>query len=159
MELGNNVTMSWDCRLLTPLIWLPSDDSKLTLRIDDNVSLGRRCTISAANRVLIGSNVLVGPNVLIVDHNHNYKDIHRPIRQQGWSRNGYIVIEQNCWIGANVVIIGSKGITIGQGSVIGANTVVTKSVPKFSVVAGNPCKILSHYDESAQQWVSAGELV
>jgi acetyltransferase-like isoleucine patch superfamily enzyme len=154
MELGRHVTMSNDCRLLTPRIWLSADSVEPVLSIDDNVSLGRGCTISAANRIVIAKNVLFGPNVVVTDHNHTYRDVALPIREQGWSRDGYVIIEKNCWIGANAVIIGDKGVTIGQGSVIGANSVVGNSVPKYSVVVGNPGRIVKYYDDKSMKWVT-----
>lgn len=60
--------------------------------------------------------------------------------QQGWADEKPVVIEDDVWIGSRVIIL--PGVTIGKGSVIGASAVVSKSVPPYSVVAGNPAKIV-----------------
>lgn len=114
------------------------------------------------NRSIIGlSNVIIGPisigdNVLFAQHivasalNHNYQDISIPPVEQGVSVKE-IIVEDNVWIGANAVI--TAGVTIGRHSVIGAGCVVTKNVPPYSVVVGNPGTIIKQYDPNKKSWV------
>ncbi len=152
IELGRNVTMSKDCWLSVPNWLIYGKKAGLTIKIGDNTSFEKRCSITAANKIHIGENVLFAPNVFITDHNHNYEDITQPIKLQGWTNDGYVIIGKNCWIGTGVVINGSKGITIGNGSVIGQNAVVTKDIPPFSVAVGNPAKIIKRYNPLTKIW-------
>ena len=114
------------------------------ISIGNNVHFNYRCHIGAINSIVIGDNVLVGSNVLITDHAHgncNYDDLLvDPFKRKLYSK-GRVIIEDNVWIGENCCIL--PNVVIGHNSVIGANSVVTKTVPPFSVVAGNPARILS----------------
>ena len=98
------------------------------------------------NYIEIGPNVLLGPNVFVADHSHEFSDISKPIRGQGATEPGKVIIEEGCWFGHNSVVIAHKGreVRIGRNSVIGANAVVTKSFPPFSILGGVPAHKLSH---------------
>jgi len=120
--------------------------------IGSRTSLGVACTISAINRVSIGNDVLFGPRVWITDHNHEFRDVTRPIHAQGRTAGGFVEIEDNCWIGTGAVVVGARGIRIGKGSVIGANSVVVRSVAPFSVVAGNPARVIRQFDADRGDW-------
>lgn len=113
------------------------------LTIGRNVSFNYRCHIGVIAEVSIGDNVLIGSNVLITDHFHgksSIDDIHIfPIERELYSK-GPVIIENNVWIGDNVCIF--PGVTIGENSIVGANTVVTRDVPPYSVVARNPLKVI-----------------
>ncbi|WP_052483710.1 DapH/DapD/GlmU-related protein [Flavobacterium sp. MEB061] len=111
------------------------------LSIGANSYIGEGNNIRAAGgQIRIGSNCFISQQVSILASNHNIKK-DQPIAYQGWSkRNNYIVINDDVWIGANSVIL--PGVTIGTGAVIGAGSIVTKDVPEYSIVAGNPAKIL-----------------
>jgi len=91
--------------------------------------------------VKIGNYVMIAPNCMIAGGNHNFMNIHEPMMFQGANEKG-IIIEDNVWIGANSVIL--DGVVIGQGSVVGANSLVSKSLPPFSIAVGNPAKIIRH---------------
>ena len=114
-----------------------------SLVIGSNVCFNFRCHVGVINKVVIGNNVLIGSNVLITDHSHghsNEKNIEMvPTKRELYSK-GPVIIEDNVWIGENVSIL--PNVRIGHNSVIGANTVVTKDVPAYSIVAGNPARIL-----------------
>lgn len=102
---------------------------------------------------MIEDEVLTGPHVFIADYNHEYKNPHIPIKNQGnRTRKGdRVLIEKGTWIGTNAVVVGN--VHIGKNCVIGANSVVTKDVPDFCVVAGAPAKIIRKYDEISNSWV------
>jgi len=96
---------------------------------------------SSQYKVLIGDDTWIAPNAYIVPLTHAYKRKDITIAEQG-SRGGDIIIGEDCWIGTNVVI--SPGITIGNGAVIGANSVVTKDIPEYAIAVGAPAKVISY---------------
>ena len=107
------------------------------LIIKNNVAVNFNTVISAGfGTIKIDDNVLIGPNCTLRSSNH-LKSIKKEVRRK--HSQGRIIIEKNVWIGANVSIL--SGVTIGENSIIGAGSVVTKSIPKNSIAFGNPCKI------------------
>lgn len=106
--------------------------------IDDNTSINRNTVIRG--KFKIGKNCAIAPNCTIIGVNHNFSRIDIPIKQQGVSNRGGIIIEDDVWIGANCVVL--DGVTIGMGSVIGGGSIVTKDIPPYSVAVGNPCKVI-----------------
>lgn len=99
------------------------------MRIGNNSSIGPEGYIGCAGFVDIGDDVMIGPNVTIIAENHNFKNESQTIKSQGVNQKG-IIIENNVWIGANVTIL--DGVTIHEGAIIGATTLVNKDVPKNS---------------------------
>jgi len=83
--------------------------------------------------------------------NHEYRDIYRSIRDQDILVSP-IIVEDDCWIAANAVI--TSGITIGRHSVVAAGSVVTKNIPSYSVVAGNPARVIKKYNFESKSWAS-----
>ena len=100
--------------------------------------------------VIIGNNVILAQNVVISGLNHGYDDVTMPISKQPVSVAD-IIIEDECWIGANVVI--TAGVTIGKHSVIAGGAVVTKNIPPYSVAVGNPARVIKQYNIDKKQWV------
>jgi acetyltransferase-like isoleucine patch superfamily enzyme len=113
---------------------------EVSLVIGDETRIAGSCVISAAYRITIEDNVLIASNVCIVDHIHRYEDPDKPISSQGIDKVSPIVIQRNTWVGQNVVIL--PGVTIGKNCVIGANSVVNRSIPSYSVAAGIPAKVV-----------------
>jgi len=105
--------------------------------IGDKVFIGYNCGIGGKGKIIIGKNVCIGSNVNIISSNHNYADFSRHILDQGHTSKE-VIIGDNVWIGSNSVIL--PGIHVGKFSVVGAGSVVTKNVPPYTVVAGNPAK-------------------
>lgn len=129
-------------------------DEKVRMKIGICVLIGRRDVISTGGYLEIGDYVLMGPNVYVGDVDHDYSNnIKVPVAAGGITGGRSVVIEENCWLAMNSIISGN--LTVGRGSVVGANAVVTHNVPPFSVVAGNPAFIVKMYDPSLKQWVRA----
>lgn len=114
------------------------------VRIGDRTSIGRGNVIWGQGGVTIGQDCLLGPNVTIVSENHRFDSLAVPIREQGHDRSP-VVIGDDCWIGAGVVVL--KGVTIGSGAVVAAGAVVTRDVPAFAVVAGVPAQVRTTREE------------
>ena len=114
--------------------------------IGDDVGMSG-CTITAATSVTIGNHVLLGSGCLITDSDaHPVNPEERRAGYGGASRP--IVIEDDVFIGARAIIL--KGVTIGKGCVVGAGAVVAKSVPPYSVVVGNPAKVVGDSRRSSK---------
>lgn len=108
------------------------------LKIGDNSSLGVNSVVQGP--VTIGCNVMMGPEVFVYTKNHCHDRIDIPMILQGYEDEKPVCIEDDVWIGSRVTIL--PGVTISKGVIIGASAVVTKNVPAYSVVAGNPAIIV-----------------
>lgn len=112
-------------------------DYGFNIEIGDNFYSNYDLLILDVNKVIIGNNVMFGPRVSIYTAAHPIdKDVRRTNLEYGLP----VVIEDDVWIGGNTVI--NPGVTIGSGSVIGANAVVTKDIPSNVIAVGNPCRVL-----------------
>lgn len=99
--------------------------------------------IGALNEIVIEDNVLIGSHVLIIDHNHGTtEDVSKPPVLRELVSTGKVHIKRNVWIGENCMIF--PNVTIGENSIIGAGSVVTKDIPANSVAVGNPAKVIKH---------------
>jgi acetyltransferase-like isoleucine patch superfamily enzyme len=112
--------------------------------------IGPGSSVNAVEKIIIGNYTAIGENVHISDNNNHpvnpsYRKFMRvcsDIEPRRWKHSAHapVVIGENCWIGRNVSIM--KGVTIGDNSIIAANSVVTKSVPANCIAAGNPAKVV-----------------
>ena len=109
------------------------------VRIGDNSGIGINCYMAMAT---IGKDVRMGPDVILQSGDHVFSERDKPIRLQGYTEPRPIVIEDDVYIGARVIIL--PGRKIGRGAVIGSGAVVTKDVPEYAVVAGNPARIVKY---------------
>lgn len=119
------------------------------LIIGDHTRVGLRNTIIGP--VTIGSHVNLAQNITVTGLNHNFEDVYTPIDEQGVNTSP-VVIEDDVWVGANAVIL--PGVTIGKHSVVAAGSVVSKSIPPYSVCAGIPARIMKQYDFESKKWSS-----
>ncbi len=129
-----------------------------TIVIEDNCHIGFGSIISAKNRIHLERNVLLGQMVLMLDHNHAYEDINIPVIDQGITEGGRIRVGQGTWIGHGACIICPRGeLSIGRNCVIAANSMVMRSIPDYSVVAGYPATIIRQYDTERKLWRPGGK--
>lgn len=118
------------------------------------VTIGDRCLIGRGSGIVghfsieIGNDVWTGHNVYITDQNHGYEDVTRPISQQSQPERA-VKIGDGSWLGYGSVVL--PGVTIGEHCVIGANSVVTRDVPSFSVAVGVPARVIKKYVDNS--WV------
>lgn len=121
------------------------------IEIGDDVYIGERaCFQSSYGKIKIGNHVMFGPGVHIHGGNHKIHEIGCYIKhatEKNRGDDGIIVIEDDCWIGANAIIL--TNVTVGQGSVIGAGAIVTKSIPPYSIYTGAPeCKLRNRFTDA-----------
>jgi maltose O-acetyltransferase len=83
---------------------------------------------------------MMGPRVTILTQNHAFSDPERPMNEQGAAEVAPVTIEDDVWIGMATIIL--PGVTIGTGAVVGAGSVVTRSIPPYAVSAGNPARVI-----------------
>ena len=118
------------------------------------ITIGNHTRIGLGNTiigpVMIGNNVILAQNVVISALNHNFEDVLTTINQQG-VKTDQIIIEDDVWVGANSVIL--SGVHIGEHVVVGAGSVVTKDIPSYSVVIGNPARIVKKFDFNDNKWI------
>jgi len=113
------------------------------VRIGDKTVLGQECTISAYQHVSIGEQCILADRVMLIDFDHNVAEVERPIRVQGIYKRD-VRVGSNVWIGYGAQIL--RGVTVGDNSIVGAGSVVTKDVPANAVVAGTPARVIRMRD-------------
>ena len=132
---------------------VPESGIEPAIVIGDGCKIGRRCMISAKNCVVLEDNVMLGPAVLLTDHSHEFSNPEVPVHRQGLTAGGSVRVESGCWLGHGAAIVGaSTEVVLGRNSIVGANSVVTRSIPPFSVVAGNPARVIRRYDPGTRNW-------
>lgn len=122
------------------------------IEIQENCSIGKRCVISAVNRVILEDRVILGANVHVSDHDHEYREVGVPIMFQGATvLDATVTIGRGSWIANNGVIIGD--VHIGRGCVVGANSVVTGDIPDYCVAVGSPARVIKCFDPVTGTWL------
>jgi len=172
VSIGRNLSIHFTCRLQRPVAsaialgnsiyigkdaWLNVTDlrrNKVVLVIEDNCLIGHRCEISGKNYIHLEHHVLVSSSVLIMDHSHAYEDVTKPVSLQGTTEGGRIRIGQGSFIGHGAAIVCTRGeLVLGHHSVVAANALVTNSCPPYSVIIGNPGKVIRQFDPAKNVWV------
>ncbi|QXV67019.1 acyltransferase [Mucilaginibacter sp. 21P] len=112
--------------------------SGLDICIGDNSGIGIDCVVSG--QITIGRDVMMGPQCYILDANHDFSRTDIPMIQQGHSKKMPTVIEDDVWIGRQVIF--TPGRTVKKGSIVGAGCVLSKDFPEYSIIGGNPSKLI-----------------
>ena len=127
-----------------------------TILIGRGLAASDNLHITSINRIEIGDNCLFGSGVFITDHNHgSYRGdeqctpLEFPVQRKLIS-HGPVVIGSNVWLGDNVAVIGP--VRIGNGAVVGANSVITRDIPDDVIAAGIPARILKRFDKGTGTW-------
>lgn len=125
-------------------------DHTPVLKLGDNIRLGKWCDIGCTNEIILEDSVLFAPYVHISDRDHGYEDVTKAITFQPIVPRGPIRIGAGTWVGFRAQILGK--VDIGKHCVIAAGSVVTKDIPDYCVVGGNPARILKRYNFETQKW-------
>ena len=151
ISFGKKLTTGYGCRLESF-----SEDGGKTLFFGDNVQINDYCHINAFKSVRIGDNVLIASKVFITDLEHgsyvgddNDSNPNSIVKDRPLSSKP-VIIGNNVWIGELCSVL--PGVTIGDNSIIGANSVVTKSIPANSIAVGNPAKVIKQFNFSTNRW-------
>jgi galactoside O-acetyltransferase len=133
ISIGRKCYLGRDCKLYA--------SSESFIRLGANFSANANVMINArgTGHITIGDNVMIGPNVVLRSNDHVFKRPDMPINEQGMT-DGWIVIGNDVWIASNAVIL--QDVSIGDGAVVAAGAVVTKSVAPYSIVGGVPARII-----------------
>lgn len=145
IRIGNYVyihAQSW-------LAAVPLTGEKAELIIGDYSTLGHFNHIYATHSIVIENHVLTADRVYISDNLHSYEDPQTPILNQAIHQVKDVRIGEGSWLGENVCVIGAS---IGKHCIIGANAVVTKDIPDYSVAVGIPARVIKQYNFTTQQW-------
>ena len=152
ISIGSNTSFQRD-------IYLTAWDQYGNQEFTPEIIIGSDCAIGAwnhitcTNKIVIGSELLTGKWVTISDNSHgatDYESLQTPPAKRNIYSKGSIIIGKNVWIGDKATIL--AGVTIGDGAVIAANSVVTKDIPPFSVVVGSPARIIQQVDLNNKEY-------
>jgi len=146
-----SVILGDNCKILC---WNSYNGKKFI--ISPNVELGtglhvtRGLTIQCARKVVIGKDVLVASDVFIIDYDHGLDPDPDSYLENDLVMSDGVIIQEGVWIGNNVIILG--GVTIGKKAVIGAGSIVTHDVPAYTIVGGNPARVIKRYNFKKRCW-------
>ncbi|WP_439479309.1 acyltransferase [Chryseobacterium aquaticum] len=136
IEFGDNVSIGAFSRVIVSTSFNNIGEK---IKIGNNVGIGEFAYLGGSGGLEIGDECIVGQYLSCHPENHNYEDPETSIRLQGVNRKG-IKIGKNCWIGSKVTIL--DGVEIGNGCILAAGSVITKSFPDNSIIGGIPAKLL-----------------
>ena len=161
--MGNNIKLGPNSVLKVntqyPGSWLEhpekkhvSQDFTPELIIGDRVTATSSLQITTFNKIVIEEDVMFAANVFICDGMHDYTNPNIPYKYQGITGISPIIIKKGSWIGQNVVIL--PGVTLGECTIVGANSVVTKGIPDRCIAMGIPARVKKYWDDKSQAWHS-----
>jgi len=135
VAVGRDVLIGPSSWFMVPLL----DTAGPVIRIHDRVRMNQT-SIAAVEEVVVEEAVGIARGVYIADHMHGFDDPVLPVRDQPLARVAPVRVKRGAWLGQNVVVM--PGVTVGEGAVVGANSVVTRDVPARTIVAGAPARVI-----------------
>lgn len=123
--------------------------------IRDHAFISRRGFLSSGRRIEIGSYCLIGNDSNFLGADHDFSDPFTPYMVAPALNGEEISVGTNCWMGSRCTTL--KGVSIGHGCVVGAGSLVTKSIPPFSLAVGSPCRVIKRYRMREKRWVCISE--
>lgn len=162
IHMGDHVRFGCSSMLVAmkeyPVPWMDHPDKTIDKQyFSGKIVIGHRVTatsalqITAFSRVIIADDVMFASNVNITDGFHGYDTALIPYKYQPITRVAPIKINSGCWIGQNTVIL--PGVTIGEGTIIGANSVVAKDIPPRSIALGSPAQVIKLWNSRTRKWI------
>lgn len=159
IDLGSNLTTGYRCRIEAFSYELDNKDFDINTKIvfKNNVQINDEVHISAIKSVKIGNDVLIASFVYISDNSHGcFKGVSSdtspyspPIQRPYFVEP--VVIEDRVWLGEGVIVL--PGVTIGSGTIVGAHSIVNKSLPPNCIAVGSPIRVIKKWDENKKQWL------
>jgi carbonic anhydrase/acetyltransferase-like protein (isoleucine patch superfamily) len=126
------------------------------IEIGDDVYIGRHVYITACNKITISKGCVLSEHVYISDLTHGFDPQKGPIMRQELESKGGVLVGPNCFLGYRVTIM--QGVELGEWCIVGAHSVVTRSFPAYSMIAGAPARLLKVYSHELRQWVETTRL-
>lgn len=124
------------------------------ISVGNGVYIGRHVYLTAAEGISIGDGCVLSEHVYITDLNHGYHPERGPIMLQDIEIKGAVKIGANCFLGYRCVV--TSGVTLGDWCIVGANSVVTRSFPAYTMIAGSPARLIKVYSHDLREWVPYG---
>lgn len=148
IKIGSNNIISDDS-------WLNVNDrtdGKVGIEVGDGCYIGKRNFFTSAAKITLKDYFMSGINCSFLGSDHVIDEPLKPYIHTGTTNDTSIYIGTNVWFGANVTVIGD--VRIGHGSIVGANSLVLKDIPPFSIAVGNPAKVIKRYDFDNKKWTT-----
>ena len=163
IHIGDDIWIGPDSLIIavTEYPTMPMQDpknKKINQTFDPIIRIGNRVTatgglqIAAHKEITIEDDVMFASNINMTDGLHGYENANKPYKYQNMFKIAPITIKRGCWIGQNVVIL--PGVSIGEFTIIGSNSIVTKNIPDKCIAVGSPTKVIKKWDEVKRNWVS-----
>lgn len=153
IEIGQRVSIWRHARI--EAICSKNNAGITRLKIGDGTAIQPYVHIGAAHQVTLGKHVMIASSVYITDHDHDLSDPMDPPSINSRLLTSPVHIGDYTWLGEKVMVL--KGVTIGERSVIGAGSVVTRDIPPLSIAIGSPAKVIRRYDQDAGRWLPCGQ--
>ncbi|MFW8590318.1 acyltransferase [Glaciecola sp. 2405UD65-10] len=148
VSLGRNVVI---CNRTWLNVNHRNNRSTQYITIGDNSFIGENNFLTAGAHITIGAYALTASNCSFIGASHNIDSVMSPYIKTGVDSENVIQVGVNCFFGYGATVIGN--VNIGHGSIIGAKSIVLNDVPPFSIVIGNPAKVIKRFDFHSQKWV------
>lgn len=150
ISIGSGTELGYDSRIIMIKNYA-GGAYKPECNIGKNVSIANRFTVICASKVKIEDDNLIASDVCITSHNHGINPEDEDSYALEPLTEAPVTIKNGCWIGEKVVIL--PGVTIGERCIIGAGSIVTRSIPPYSMAVGNPARVIKRWDTNRKEWV------